>query len=179
MLPLLAKYIPMPDAVKAMGVTDSQFYGNISFYWSQYAFPPYDLAGLTDAISTSIVTPRIDAQMMIDGHPYLTRLNTFISPEEMNQDAFFFETQDLPDLSNIHTAVIRTLCGDMEYMACNAPQRLELADGRMIWLRAGSKATTCQGKATTSPRPPSCPRRRSPGRANRWARGRASSTTRR
>ena len=29
MLPLLAKYIPMPAAVKAMGVTDSQFYGNL------------------------------------------------------------------------------------------------------------------------------------------------------
>ena len=145
-LPLLAKYIPMPDAVKAMGVTDSTFYGNLSFYWMQYAFPPYDLAGLTDAISSSIVTPRIDAQMMIDSHPYLTRLNTFLSPEEMDQDAFFFESQDLPDLSNVHTAVIRTLCGDMEYMSCNAPMRLELADGRMIWLRAGSTAATCQGK---------------------------------
>jgi uncharacterized membrane protein YgcG len=147
MLPLLDQYIPMPDAVKTMGVTDSQFYGNLSYYWNQYAFPPYDLAGLTNAISTSIVTPRIGAQMMIDGHPYLTRLNTFISPEEMNQDAFFFESQDLPDQSSTHTAVIDTLCGDMDYMYCNAPVRLELEDGRMIWLRAGSKATTCQGKS--------------------------------
>ena len=85
-LPLLAKYIPMPAAVKAMNVTDNTFYNNISFYWSQYAFPPYDLATLTDEISAKIVTPRINAQMMIDGHPYLTRLNTFISPEEMNKD---------------------------------------------------------------------------------------------
>jgi MYXO-CTERM domain-containing protein len=144
-LPLLAKYIPMPDAVKQMGVSDSSFYQNIGIYWMQYAFPPYDLVGLTDAINTSIVMPRMDAQMMIDSHPYLTRLNTFLSPEEMNQDAFFFESQDLPDLSNKHTAVIRTLCGDMEYMACNAPMRIELQDGRMIWVRAGSKATTCQG----------------------------------
>ena len=36
------------------------------------------------------------------------------------------------------------MCGDAEYMACNAPQRLELSDGRMVWVRAGSKATTCQ-----------------------------------
>ena len=40
----------------------------------------------------SIVTPRIEAQMMIDSHPYLTRLNTFISPDEMNKDPFFFES---------------------------------------------------------------------------------------
>ena len=142
-LPLLAKYIPMPDAVKAMNVTDNTFYNNISFYWSQFAFPPYDLTTLTDEISAKIVTPRINAQMMIDGHPYLTRLNTFISPEEMNKDPFFFETRDLTDVPNVHNAVLRTMCGNMEYMSCNAPQRLELPDGRMVWVRAGSKATTC------------------------------------
>ena len=123
------------------------FYGNINFYWQQYAFPPYDLAGLTQAISDSIVTPRINAQMMIDGHPYLTRLNTFISPEEMTKDPFFFESRDLGNVSNAHTAVLRTMCGAAEYMACNAPQRIELSDGRKFWVRAGSKAATCQ--ATT------------------------------
>lgn len=145
MLPLLAKYIPMPDAVRAMGVTEQQFYANVSSYWQQFAFPPYDLLALTNEISKSIVTPRIEAQMMIDGHPYLTRLNTFVSPDEMNQDPFFFENPDLGTVSNVHTAVIRTMCGNMEYLQCNAPMRLELPDGRMAWLRAGSKATICQG----------------------------------
>jgi MYXO-CTERM domain-containing protein len=143
-LPLLEKYIPMPDAVKALNVTSSQFYGNLNFYYTQYAFPPFDLATLTTEIDKAIVTPRINAQMMIDGHPYLTRLNTFISPEEMTKDPFFFETRDLTDVSNVHNAVIWTMCGNMEYMACNAPQRLALADGRIAWIRAGSKATTCQ-----------------------------------
>ena len=143
MLGLLDKYIPMPDAVKAMGVTDAQFYGNLSFYWNMFAFPTFDLAGLTDAISTSIVMPRMEAQMMIDAHPYLTRLNTYLSPAEMNQDAFFFESQNLPDLPASHTATIRSLCGNMDYAACNAPKRLELADGRMIWLSAGKKGMTC------------------------------------
>lgn len=151
-LPLLAKYIPMPEAVKAMGVTESQFYGNLGFYWGQFAFPAYDLAGLTDEISTAIVTPRIEAQMMIDRHPYLTRLNTFISPEEMTKDPFFFEAADLPDVSNVHRAVIRTMCGEMEYLACNAPMRLELGDGRMVWLRAGSTSSSCQGRPA-SPTP--------------------------
>jgi MYXO-CTERM domain-containing protein len=165
MLPLLAKYIPMPAAVKAMNVTDSQFYGNLQFYWNQFAFPPYDLAGLTDAIDMSIVMPRLNAQTMIDGHTYLTRLNTFLSPEEMNQDAFFFENKDLPDLSNVHTAVIRTLCGNMAYMACNAPIRLELTDGRMIWMRAGSKGTTCDAKT-----PDVVPLAKLPAVATAWKR---------
>jgi len=129
--------------VKSMGVTSSQFYGNLAFYWQNYAFPAYDLAMLTQAISDSIVTPRINAQMMIDGHPYLTRLNTFISPEEMTKDPFFFETRDLKDVPNLHMARINTMCGNLEYMACNAPQRLELTDGRMIWLRAGTKGSSC------------------------------------
>ncbi len=48
MLPLLEKYIPMPDALEDDGRhRSSQFYSNISSYWQQYAFPPYDLAGLT------------------------------------------------------------------------------------------------------------------------------------
>jgi len=143
MIGLLDKYIPMPDAVKKMGVTDVQFYGSIAMYWSQFAFPPFDLAGLTDAISTAIVAPRIKAQMMIDAHPVLTRLNTFISPEEMTKDPFFFESQDLPDVSNVHKATFRTMCGEQQYMACNAPVRLELADGRMAWVRAGSTTATC------------------------------------
>ena len=143
MLGLLAKYIPMPDAVKTMGVTDSQFYGNLQSYWANYAFPAYDLAGLTGDIMTKVIQPRIDAQMMIDQHPYLTRLNTFISPEEMNTDPLFFESTDLPDVSNVHTATLRSMCGNMDYLACNAPVRMELADGRMAWVRAGSKSSTC------------------------------------
>ncbi len=147
MLPLLSQYIPMPDAVRAMGVTESQFYGNLSLYWAQFAFPPYDLAGLTTAISTSIIKPRQDAQMMIDAHPYLTRLNTFISPEEMDKDPLFFVNEDLPDVANIHTATFRTMCGNMDFMQCNAPVRLELTDGRMAWVRAGSTSTTtCQNR---------------------------------
>jgi MYXO-CTERM domain-containing protein len=142
-LGLLAQFIPMPAAVKAMGITDSQFYGNLGTYWSQFVFPPFDLAGLTDAISMKIVTPRINAQTMIDGHPYLTRLNTFLSPIEMNQDAFFFESQDLPDVPNVHSATIETVCGNRAYMACNAPQRLRLTDGRTMWIRAGTQGASC------------------------------------
>ncbi len=137
-LGLLDQYLPMPDAVKKMGVTDVQFYGNLSMYWGQFAFPPFNLAAITDGISKSVVAPRMNAQMMIDAHPMLTRLNTFISPEEMTKDPFFFEAKDLPAVSNVHTATIRTMCGNQQYTECNAPVRLELADGRMVSLRAGS-----------------------------------------
>ncbi len=142
-LPLLDMYIPMPDAVKAMGISDAQFYANISFYWGQYSFPKFDLPALTAAISSTIIEPLHTAQTMIDAHAYMTRMNTFISPAEMTKDALFFATTGLGDVPLLHTATFRTMCGDMKFMQCNAPVRLELADGRMAWVRAGSTAATC------------------------------------
>jgi MYXO-CTERM domain-containing protein len=146
-MPLLKMYIPMPSAVQAMGVTDAQFYGNISTYWAQYAFPPFDLATLTAKITTNVIAPLQKAQAMIDAHPYLTRMNTFISPGEMDEDAFFFSNTGLGDVPLLHTATFRTMCGDRKFMACNAPIRLELADGRMAWVRSGSTSTTCTYRA--------------------------------
>jgi len=143
-LPLLDMYIPMPDELKAMGLTDAQFYGNITSYWSQYKFPAFDLASLTTAIKAKVLAPLEAAQEMLDGHPYLTRMNTFISPEEMNKDALFFESTGLGDVPLVHTATFRTMCGDQKFMACNAPVRLELADGRMAWIRNGSTSATCE-----------------------------------
>ena len=80
---------------------------------------------------------------MIDAHPYLTRFGTFLSPDEMNQDPLFAFNDSLPDVSAVHSAIVRTVCGDSEYLACNAPLRLELADGRMAWLRQGLHGTKC------------------------------------
>ncbi len=142
-LPLLAKYIPMPSEVQAMGVTDSFFYGNLAMYWAQYSFVGVDLVELTNQIDKVIIQPRRQAQTMIDAHTYLTRLNTFISPEEMGKDAFFTINRDLGDVSNIHTAIFRAMCGNGQYMACNAPIRMELSDGRKAWVRTGSTASTC------------------------------------
>lgn len=143
-LPLLDMYLPMPAELKAMGITDAQFYGNISSYWAQYAFPTFDLATLTSKIATTVIAPLQTAQEMIDGHPYLTRMNTLISPEEMTADAIFFATSGLGDVPRRHTATFRTMCGDKKFMACNAPVRLELADGRKAWVRSGSTSSTCE-----------------------------------
>ena len=46
-------------------------------------------------------------------------------------------------MSATHSAILRSVCGDREYLACNAPLRLELPDGRMAWLRQGVRGTTC------------------------------------
>jgi hypothetical protein len=46
-------------------------------------------------------------QTLFDAHPYLTRLATFISPEEMTKDPLFVTNRLLSNVSNQHTAVGR------------------------------------------------------------------------
>jgi hypothetical protein len=143
-LPLLAKYIPKP--AQFASIPDATFYGNLPLYWSQAAFPAYDLVALTAEIEAAIIEPRRKAQQMINDHTYLTRLNTFISPIEMDRDPLFAFNADLPEVSSQHTATFRLMCGNRQYMACNAPVRLELADGRMAWVRRGTTGSQCNNE---------------------------------
>jgi hypothetical protein len=66
---------------------------------------------------------------------YLTRLATFISPEEMTKDPLFVTNRLLPDVAPNRNAIGHILCGDEEYDSCAAPLWVELEDGRRIgWL---------------------------------------------
>src|SRR6185503_8583578 len=85
-LPILRKYIPEPQVLKDMGITESQFYNGNAMYWAQYqsAFAPFDPVKATAEIKEKVVDPLQAGQTLIDAHSYLTRLATYISPEEMN-----------------------------------------------------------------------------------------------
>jgi MYXO-CTERM domain-containing protein len=72
---------------------------------------PFDPAALGDEIEQRIVVPDRAAAQLVSRFPYLTRLYTLISPEEMTLDPMF-DFADLPEVSNVHTAdVIRTCDG--------------------------------------------------------------------
>jgi MYXO-CTERM domain-containing protein len=134
MLPLLRKYIPEPQVLVDMGISESQFYNANAMYWSQYqsSFAPFDPIAITAEVQTKIVDPLQAAQTLFDSHSYLTRLATFISPEEMNKDPEFLFNPELPTLSNVHTSKAHVLCGNMTYTWCAAPLRLDLPDGQSI-----------------------------------------------
>ena len=51
-----------------------------------------------------VIKPLIDTQDLIDAHPYMTRLYTTMSADEMTMDPEFDFNADLADVSNIHTA---------------------------------------------------------------------------
>jgi MYXO-CTERM domain-containing protein len=139
MLPLLRTHIPEPQTLKDMGITESQFYNGNASYWAQYqsSFAPFDasvVTMLTADIKAKIVDPLQAGQLLLDGHSYLTRLATYISPEEMNQDPEFVFNPDLPELPNVHTATAHVVCGNQAFTYCEAPIRLDLPEGgSSVW----------------------------------------------
>jgi hypothetical protein len=135
MLGLLEKYIPEPQVLKDMGITEANFYNQAQSYWLQYqsAFAPFDPGPITDGVNAAIVQPLTNAQATFDAHPYLTRLSTYISPPEMTKDPLFTFDPDLPMLSNAQTAVAHRLCGNKLYRACEAPVQLDLPSGQELW----------------------------------------------
>jgi hypothetical protein len=120
-----------------MGISEATFYNGIAYYYSQYAsaFAPFDAAKAAADVDKAIVMPLMNAQALFDAHPYLTRLATFISPEEMTRDPLFIFNPDLPELPNNHQAIANVMCGNQAYLFCEAPIRLDLPDGEQIWLQ--------------------------------------------
>ena len=105
---------------------------DISSYWSNNrdAFAPFDPVAMTAELEAEVLRPIDMFRALFGRNAYLTRLATFISPEEMTKDPLFVTNRLLPDVAPQRTAVAHVLCGDEEFDSCSAPVRLELEDGR-------------------------------------------------
>ena len=110
-----------------------------------YSPSRYPNMTVEQVIDAQVVVPRQKAQALFDQHPKLTRLVTFISPEEMKVDPTFIENSTLPDVSNLRTAVATRLCGAREYTSCDAPMRISLPDGKTLYLKAPAGGGWCGG----------------------------------
>jgi hypothetical protein len=118
LLAILSRYIPEPQVLIDRGLPLSTFYANYDNYL-QYvpgtdvdggAAAPFNGSALTDEIAARIVTPAQNAASLIARHPYLTRLYTAMSPEDMTIDPVFSSNPELPDVPLLHSAVITTPC---------------------------------------------------------------------
>jgi len=136
-LQVLRKHIPLPATLAARGVSEGSFYANIPQFWSSdsAAFAPFDPAAAAADIDTEVLLPMRDYASLFDRNGRLTRLATFISPEEMTSDPLFVANPSLPDLAPQHLAVAHVMCGD-GMQACDAPVRLRTEDGRDVNFRA-------------------------------------------
>jgi MYXO-CTERM domain-containing protein len=147
---MLRRFIPMPAAVKASGVTEQQFYNSLSQYASQLG--PFDAAAFAAALDAEIVKPLARAQTLFDAAPYMTRLFTLISPEEMTVDPIFDYNPDLRDWDGVRKATAVLECGDGLFPYTGRPRvRIELADGRKIYLNPDAKGGYDRGDLDKMP----------------------------
>jgi len=127
-LQVLREYIPEPAAFVAQGITEAQFYSSLPNFFLQNpsAFGPFNAAAAATAIDTQVLRPMAGLRSLFETHQTLTRVATFISPDEMIKDPLFVTNPTLPGLSNVHSAVAHLLCGDEDYSFCDAPVRVDV-----------------------------------------------------
>jgi len=129
LLGMFLRYIPFPDALAEQGLSPQDFYNCLECY-AEYLPEEFDAEAFANEIEGSIVAPLRHAQELFDTLPYLTRMYSTLSAEEMTLDPVFAYNRDMPDVSNIRTATARL--GDGATCEENAPVVITLADGREI-----------------------------------------------
>ena len=156
---LLRRYIPIPAAVIEEGVlqvvfggdetayqrasddglllalAERSFYNNIRRYEEWTGELIFDAAAFTGALQEVVVEPLRETQELFGEFPYLTRLFTTLSADEMTVDPLFVFNPDLPGVSNLHNAAGRFECDDFDPENPNFEEIVlvvTLADGREV-----------------------------------------------
>jgi uncharacterized protein (TIGR03382 family) len=80
-----------------------------------------------------VVKPMLDTQALLDARPYVTRVYTTMSAEEMTMDPVFAFNQELADVSNVHTADRVVHCaGGLDPSADGTPWTVMLPQGDVV-----------------------------------------------
>ena len=135
---LIRRHIPMPPAVLTEGVlevvfagdreayeqareggwlqntAESSFYSNMRTYESYLTDLAFDANAFADDLQRIVVEPLTQVQEVFAAKPYLTRLYTTLSADEMTLDPMFAYNPDLPEVSNVHAADAYWDCADPE-----------------------------------------------------------------
>lgn len=141
LLALFRRYIPMPKALEG-SVSEQAFYNSIDSYRaaidSDPGRPPFDAVGLAREIEASIVAPLQRAHQILATYPYVTRLFTTMSAEEMTVDPEFEFNASAPRVSNVHSARARMICEGGQ----PANVQITLEDGRSYRIPLNQRAVS-------------------------------------
>ncbi len=85
---------------------------------------PVDGAAIAQRLELEVIEVRARLEPLLEANPYLTRLFTTLSPDEMELDPIFGFNPDLPEVDNTYTATIVTECAALRYT--------ELPNGRRV-----------------------------------------------
>ncbi|MFO0579294.1 MAG: DUF2330 domain-containing protein [Polyangia bacterium] len=138
----MERFIPLPAALKAQGVTLATYYARIDFYLNtdrrnnpakytdiEAALAAFDGAMVVPELRTRVVEPTLDAGAAFDRFAYLTRLYTTLSPEDMNKDPVFSYNPSLSDYANLHEATLTYNCSGFFSKEMYSSATLETASG--------------------------------------------------
>ncbi len=118
---LIKKYVKKPDAYK--DVSDQEYFnciqnsgsgmpgeGKCKEYLDAAIKAGFDGAAFAKDLNELVIQPLKTIDKQYKDQPYLTRLYTTLSAEEMTKDPIFGYNGDLPEVSNQHTAEATPLC---------------------------------------------------------------------
>ncbi len=90
-----------------------------------------DVDVLFTELTERVIVPLEEMDALVRSQPYMTRLFTTLSADEMTLDPMFAETTELGDYDNIHRADIIVECREDVYYE-EAPWRIELPQGGLV-----------------------------------------------
>lgn len=122
---LLLEFLPPPQ-----GVEPAEFYTNLGLYEADIDLVKWDTGkGFADALLDRVIEPGQHAEDLIQTWPYLTRMYTTISPNEMMEDPIFHVNSSLPDVEALRTA--------QNYVLCNNDSVVTLPGGDEFYIPGG------------------------------------------
>jgi MYXO-CTERM domain-containing protein len=154
-LAILGRELPIPQALldsvredqNGYELPPADFYVGFRYYQQTYpdiltgAYPAFSPVTLTGELETRIVVPTRAAGQLFRDHPYLTRLFTTMSPDEMTRDPTFSFNPDLPQVSNLHWGTLQYLeCGPNNYPSFDGPAMLVTEQGWKLYMPNGLAA---------------------------------------
>jgi uncharacterized protein (TIGR03382 family) len=128
---LIREFIPMPQAAIDAGIEEQWFYNCLDCYPEYLEDVDFDPNAMTDALDEVIVTPMREAESLLTDHPFVTRMTSSMSPDEMTLDPYFVLNADMEPVDNQHLATLVIECGDGGRIS-ESQRRIVLADGREI-----------------------------------------------
>jgi hypothetical protein len=125
-LPMVRKYLPAPASTK-----ESDFYSCVSCNAARIDRAAWDGAAFAEELEERVIAPGRHASELLQGAPYLTRLFTRISPDEMTADPEF--TTLSPSAANVTSSYTAT-----QNLTCGGDQALEIPGRPAVALEGAS-----------------------------------------
>ena len=124
----IAATVPLPP-----GITLDQLLGCVSCYinYSETDIAGFEPADFMAAVAEQVIDPMIRTAALFEARPFVTRLYTTMSADEMTMDPVFNFNPDLPEYSNNHNADRTVYCYE-DVLQSEAPWKVTLPDGQVV-----------------------------------------------